>query len=311
MRAHVTSQQRNEARNVSLLQFLTVTSPRSFEIIPGTESCRYTGQSVRTPYGMATYFPDVIAPQNAIDFLMQYLGYDFVHAVKELNRFARDYPDAVMKPKRSDSPRGNSTVSGEPGSDAASAFILPTKTTPPFRRIFGFLTHRGIPYNTVKYMVRHGMLYESAAGHAVFVNQNQDYYEEMSTISYSQFPYYEFASQQPQAFWSIRNSNEAASRICICSTALDAVSLMVLHHNAGISTSTVYASVGKTAYTDAMERLRQEAIHLSCSAFLAGSFPDTMYLPNRDCYGTMKPLTASWSQDLASGLTFSEPHIHS
>ena len=100
---------------------------------------------------------------------MKYLGYSFVEAVIELNRF-RSTTENNAESKLNDSEHMIQTTVSEESNTLptteqdriqtpdAQTLLLPTAANPPYRHIFGFLNARGMEYKHMKKLVFEGLL---------------------------------------------------------------------------------------------------------------------------------------------------------
>ncbi len=308
--AHVSSLQIQHARDVNLLYYLGIRYPKAFQYLPELHVCKYDKrQIVPTQNGNASHLPEKIAMGNPIDFLMRYLEYDFVRAVKELNSFSqKNPPETRTDPKTSvtDAP-----CQADPGLETqASSWKLPTCADPPYRHLFGHMVYRGIPYPVVQRLVRQGFLYQEAkTNNAVFVNRERDLYESFGTLSYSRFPFYECRRSNTNAYWLIQNSQYTPKRVCICSNAIDAVSLLILQQKAGIETPCAYVSIGGSEYLSALDSVLHFAAANSVTPYLALTpeiQKDVLQKRHLKLF-TLCPRSVSWSEDLMNGLDFTDP----
>ena len=312
MRKHVSPQQIQTARCIDLGSYLLAAYPSSFERDPDTDMLRYHADCPIQTATRTCHLDHAVVEGNPIDFLMRYLDYGFVDAVQTLVKFAKCYSDnGGTGTDCAAALCGENAQASVPSSSAGpAAFQLPPRDVPPFRRLFGFLCHKNISYETAKSLVCQNLVYqESIHSNAVFLAKSMNYYEMMGTISYSQTPFFHFQRREDGAYWSTRNSDECPSRICVCLTALDAVCLMELQKQAGITVPTAYTSVGTVDPENAILEIIRNAERISASTILA--------IPEREKNKLRRSTVArtyslsypdvSWTEDLSSGRRFYDP----
>ena len=291
------------ARKVNLADFLVDTFPEAFvrsaEDLNGFQYIegRYVsvnGKNIRPepPYIYA----------NSVDFLMKYLTYDFIDAVRALCRYDMKFHGQAEE---------KTSLVSEEAEDTRHMLILPQKGTFPYRTLFGHMKYRRIPYETVKMLVRENLLYQEMGDRKlVFVNKNRDYYEIMGTVSYCRAPYFYSKSRHCDAFWSVRNMPEKPLRhVCICLNAMEAVSFMTLEQQAGMEISTAYTSVGSQNNLTAMAAICRYADKASAMVFLAMRRDDAEKVMEamEQRFDTFVPQGNSWSDDLMQGRRFTDP----
>ncbi len=232
---YVTKEQIRQARRVSLADFLLEKHPAAVKIV-GSSLCLKANQSLYMKHSIPGYHDFATGEHgNSIDFLTRHLKYSFVDAVKELCGL-REFPQ-------------NNTMT------VRSSFHLPEKAEPPFDRVMTYLTGRGIPPETVMFLIRENLLYQDTLyGNAVFVTPDEDYCEIRGTGSR---PFHGCRKRSPDLFWYLLNDAKPETAY-ICEAAIDAVSLMLIHKAQGITDPTVYVSIGGVANQQTIDRLTKK-----------------------------------------------------
>lgn len=289
MRLFVTQSQIQIARTVSLGMYLQDAFPGAFMPQESSNRVQYNGTPVKAFHGTVDQFPESIGG-NPIDFLMHYLGYDFPHAVKELETFAQRVPEAAL--------------ADPPGSHAA-LFQLPERACPPFRNLFGFLNSRHIPFEMTKSLIRQNLLYQEAkTNRAVFANADGTCCECMKTISYVRFSTVLVMRKTSDAHWSVSVGNSIPEKVYLCENALEAISLMLLHQETDPGMPAAYWSMGDTvASTVAMPLLLaavekgREYGHVPVLA-MRDSLQSKIYACDRKHFVSLCPKNQTWNEDL-------------
>ena len=300
MKAYVNPPQIQLARSVPLAKYLAFVYPESFVIEPFEEQCSYLNHPVSVNQDLFRHFPVEIAG-NPIDFLMKYLGYTFVSAVKELDRFA-------------DSPQGQEVMKGNqdsqvPQGDIPQSLDLPKPLSGQYRQLFGFMNNRKIPFETVKMLVNVKLLYQEAEmNNAVFVSRDSDYMEVMGTVSYRKKPYFRVHRLHEEAHWSVTNGTEAPRHLYICESAMEAVSLMLLQQRAHMNMPAEYVSIGDSQYFHGMHHLACKAKQNEIHPFLAmGNCKINQLHAEMLHIDFVAPKTGKWNSDLVAGYVYEDP----
>lgn len=235
---YVTKEQIRQARRVSLADYLLQRHPAAVKIV-GSSLCLKANQSLYVKFSVPGYHDFSTGEHgNSIDFLMNHLQYSFTDAVKELCSFS-NFPQSNVT---------TTTTVGHP-------FLLPEKADPPFDRVMTYLTERGIPPETVMFLIRENLLYQDALyGNAVFVTPNENYCEIRGTGSR---PFHGCRKKASDLFWYLLN-DEKPETAYICEAAIDAVSLMLIHKAQGIIDPAVYVSIGGVTNQQAIDRLTKK-----------------------------------------------------
>lgn len=241
----VTTEQIQAARRVDLYEYLKNHRPDDV-MIEGNSLRLKADHSVSIRRGYSGYRDfSSGATGNGIDLLVRYFGYDVPQAVAELNGGA---PQVATAPATT-APRDVREIE------------LPAKAES-YRRLFAYLTQeRKIPADVVQRLIDEGLLYQAAGtNNAVFVNRRGDFAELRGTLS--AHPFHGVLKTQPDRFWSFEGSPIAATDVpaaYICESAIDAISLYLIHRRHGADTSAHYCSLGGTANYDTISRIRRHA----------------------------------------------------
>lgn len=212
---------------------------------------------------------------NNIDYLMNFLGYDYQGAVLALINgsgveagYVPVFKHVIPKSKE---------------------IVLPKPLDGRYKNLYAFLLARKIPADVIQILVDKGILYQSAEGNnLVFVSPQGDYCELRGTNSfadrrcrrrtecerycqvergwcgrmdvcpdYKPDPFHGCKKTSPDRFWFFDPEPEkAAERIYICEAAIDAVSLYVIHKKQHMDgNKNVYVSIGGVANQRTINRI--------------------------------------------------------
>lgn len=180
---------------------------------------------------------------NPIDFLMEYLYYDFVEAVLALNNNRSGDPAA---------PAGTEHH-GERGN-----LSLPPPADKPFRQMYAYLKSRGIPTWMTKHLESEGLVYqEKGRNNIVFVTPEKDYCELRGTFTYGERPFHGCLRTSPDRFWYVTASDRKIRKAYICEAAIDAISLLLIHGRSGNQEDAAYISIGGVCNQQAIDRVKK------------------------------------------------------
>lgn len=220
---------------------------------------------------------------NPIDFLTGFLGYSFTDAVAALTKETpgRELP-AEMRMKQA----------------TARAIVLPERADRPFRRVYAYLLSRGIPAGTIRLLEQKELLYQDREhGNAVFVNPEQDCCEIRGTLTYASRPFHGCLKSRPDRFWYFLNTGRKPETAYLCESAIDAVSLAVLHHRSGKKDPSAYISIGGVSNQKTIERVKKRMPSvLAVDNDRAG---DLCRAKNPDM-DHLIPTAKDWNEDLQS-----------
>lgn len=216
---------------------------------------------------------------NNIDYLMNFLGYDYQTAVLALIGEVGTQTDYV--------PVVNPPI------PETKEIALPDPLNGRYKNLYAFLTARKIPADVIQLLIDRGILYQSREGNnIVFVNPQGDYCELRGTNSYADRrcrkrsecsrycpgdhtwcknmdacadykpdPFHGCRKTRPDRFWYFDPEPGKETRhIYICEAAIDAVSLYVIHGKQGrIDGKSVYVSIGGAANQKTIDRISQNS----------------------------------------------------
>lgn len=218
---------------------------------------------------------------NPIDFLTGFLGYSFVDAVSALT-------DGPPSSRASQIPRQE----GAP----TRPITLPESAEKPYRRVYAYLLGRGIPAGMIRLLEERGLLYQDRDhGNAVFVNPERDCCEIRGTLTYASRPFHGCLKTRADRFWYFLDSEEKPGTAYLCESAIDAVSLFLLHKRSGTENAAVYISIGGVSNQKTIERVKSR-IH-SVLAVDNDHAGDLCRERNPDM-GSIIPAAKDWNEDL-------------
>ena len=234
---HVTKEQIRQARRANLADYLLQEYPAGVKIV-GSSLCLRKNPSLYVKKNIPGYHDFSTGEHgNSIDFLTRHLNCSFTDAVKTLCKF-----DCSSQSK--------ATITRAP-------FRLPERDCPPFEQVITYLTGRGIPQETVMFLIQENLLYQDMPyGNAVFVSLDEDYCEIRGTGSR---PFHGCRKKKPDRFWYLLTDPNPETAY-VCEAAIDAVSLMLIHRVQGITDPAVYVSIGGVANQQAIDRLKKKKL---------------------------------------------------
>ena len=125
------------------------------------------------------------------------------------------------------------------------------------RRVYAYLLGRGIPAGMIRLLEERGLLYQDRDhGNAVFVNPERDCCELRGTLTYASRPFHGCLKTRPDRFWYFMGSEEKPGTAYLCESAIDAVSLFLLHKRSGTENAAVYISIGGVSNQKTIERVK-------------------------------------------------------
>ena len=287
MSRFVTSAEKFRACKVDLAAWLLRHHPEAVELKYGSVILR-DNHHVSVKEGYSGYYNFKTGESgNSIDYLMNYLGYDYPTAVEVLNDEHPVLDCQMEKQKRNASYEMMSKSINLP--DAA----------PDCRRVYAYLRTRGIPGDIITMLNRNGLIYESAHHHnAVFVNADRDYCEIRGTNTYAdgrckkspqcndynpsehrwcscmqecnQYKHSSFhgcRKARADRFWYFYKPGETVEKIYVCEAAIDAISLYCLHKRTTSSADAgAYISIGGVSNQQTVDRIKH---HSLCPVIIA------------------------------------------
>ena len=257
---------------------------------------------------------------NNVDYLMNFLGYNYQKAVLALIGESEADNEYV--------PVANPVI------PETKEIILPKPLDGRYKNLYAFLLARKIPTDVIHTLINQGILYQSAEGNnIVFVNPQGDYCELRGTnsyadrrckkrdecarycsgdhswckqmescIDYKPDPFHGCKKTRPDRFWYFDpDPGKLTENIYVCEAAIDAVSLYVIHQKQNKSGKSVYVSIGGVANQKTIERLlrgsKNSAVVLAVDNDEAGQEcrnrnPELPYI---------LPKNKDWNDDLKKG----------
>lgn len=320
MGVSVSKEQYERARSVDLYEFLI----------------RQHGSAIKEQYGSVLLLADqhvsvkrgfhgyrnfrTNETGNNVDYLMNFLGYDYQGAVLALigeSGTTNGYVPVV-----------------NPVVPEAKEITLPRPLDGRYKNLYAFLTARKIPADVIQLLVDRGILYQSAEGNnVVFVNPQGDYCELRGTNSYADRrckkrdecdrfcsgdhtwcirmdscpdykpdPFHGCKKTRADRFWYFDpEPGKLTEHIYVCEAAIDAVSLYVIHLRQNMGGKSVYVSIGGAANQKTIERLTRGSKH---SVVVLAVDNDEAGQECRDRNPELKyilPKNKDWNDDLKKG----------
>lgn len=182
---------------------------------------------------------------NPVDLLTKYLGYPIADAVNALSgRYGRAVPDPAPS-RREEAPSGVGHIR------------LPNAEDGPFRRVYAYLSRRGISPETIRMLINRKLLYQSADhSNCVFVTPERDFAEERGTNTYRPFHAIPEGARH-DGFWYFKPHPGKTDGVVVCEAAIDAISayeLDKLKHRPG---NYVYVSIAGVSKQAAIDRIKK------------------------------------------------------
>ncbi len=176
------------------------------------------------------------AKGNAIDFLMEHLGYTFIQAVKELTKPITPYACSLYD----ELPHITTSK---------AAFTLPEKADNQ-RRMFAYLCKtRGLSASVVQSLLAKGYIYQDLRGNVVF-HSREDWAELHGTLTVGKAYHGIVGGSSPTGCWRFR-VGDAPAAVYICEAAIDAISLALI-----LGASAWYVSIGGAAKQGTIDRIK-------------------------------------------------------
>lgn len=270
----VSKDQYMQACSVDLFEFLVGNHPTAVKVKYGSALLLADDHvSVKRGYhGYRNFRTDENG--NNVDYLMNFLGYDYQGAVLALLGDGETCADYVPVPN--------------PVVPESREIVLPEPLGGRYKNLYAYLTARGIPADVIQLLVDQGILYQSAVGNnVVFVNPQGDYCELRGTNSYADRrcrkrdncgrfcvgehswcermescpdyrpdPFHGCRKTTSDRFWYFDPSpGEPSDHVYVCEAAIDAVSLYVIHQKQNKAGKGVYVSIGGAANQRTIERI--------------------------------------------------------
>ncbi len=325
MSRYVTPEEKYHACTIDLAAWLLRHHSEAVELKYGSVILR-ADHHVSVKEGYSGYYNFKTGESgNCIDYLMNYLGYDYPTAVEALN----EYPASDCSIRSMDKNKESTSVEVR-----SKAINLPDASTDS-RRVYAYLINRCMPAEIITMLMRKGLIYESAVHHnAIFVNHERDYCEIRGTNTYADSrckrstsctdyspsehgwcscmqecndykssSFHGCRKSRADRFWYMRpNNDKPVEKIFICEAAIDAVSLFVLQKQEDVASvdDAVYISIGGVSNQQTIDRIKH---HSLCPVVIAVDTDQA----GEECRIRNPELTAivpdrkDWNEDLRKG----------
>ena len=179
---------------------------------------------------------------NSVEFLVNYLGYDFVRAVLALCGNNSSIIEKIIPEK-------------EFNDKLPPSFPEPSHNG--FKNLFAYLCNRGIPKDIIQSLIDRKLLYQTKEkNNIVFINYERDWGEVRGTYTFGTEKYKGIVkNSRKDGFWWFRTSKDA-SVAYICESAIDAISLYLLHCDEKDPVDAYYISIGGAGKQSAIDRIK-------------------------------------------------------
>lgn len=290
MENNVSKTEVQRARRVPLAWFLNAVLPGELQQVSRGSYRRTLQHAVKVNEGISGFYDWGSGESgNTIDYLIRFLGYSFVDAVRVLCTFA---DNGVVEGIHMSA----DTTKSQP-QIRRSTFAMPEPADESYRQLYAYLTQtRKIPVKVVNRLVRDRLLYQAknkpgCYNNIVFASPERDFYEMRGTNTQRKF--HRSQGKVGNECWYFRGDNYThPNRIYITEGAIDAVSLYVLHPEA----DSMYTAIGGAGKQKALDRLKllQLPIIIATDNDEAGN---DCRMRNPDC-ASIRPRFHDWNDDL-------------
>ncbi|MBR0418323.1 MAG: toprim domain-containing protein [Erysipelotrichaceae bacterium] len=260
---------------------------------------------------------------NNIDYLIRFLGYDYVSAINSLLGADATRGAYGISTRRADNPLI--------AVDARKGITFPEPEYGPYRRLYAYLRQRSIPDSLINELVEKKILYQDTHGNLVFVNPERDMAEIRGTNTYAdarcahmdecaeycagkygwcsrshncdkykKSSFHGSRKASPDRFWYYQPFRKKAEIVYVCEAAIDAISLYVIHRKQNKNCdNAVYVSINGVANQKAIERISSRIrTVLAVDNDAAG---EECRKRNPDLEALI-PSMKDWNEDLMKGL---------
>lgn len=279
------------ARKADLYSFM-LSRHRNEVVIEGDSLRLRDDHSVSIKRGYSGYLDfSTGAHGNSLDFLQNYLNYDFQEAVTALTgaKATRPLPQQAPAPT------------------AAASARAWTGPPPPvqgqYRNLFAYLTKtRQLPAPIVQRLISDKILYQEAQYNSIiFTNPQRTFYEVRGTSTGKPFHQVQFRPDSPTAFWWFKSNDmyAAASAAYVCEAAIDAISLYCIHQVAGQRDNALYCGIGGVANQQRIDAIKAGAAATKCQVVIAvdnDEAGEKCRQRNNDCPYIL-PRLKDWNED--------------
>jgi len=254
--AYVTNDQIAAARELALLTYLQRYMPEELVKAGGGTYSTRSHDSLKISNGKWYWWSRKIGGVSALDYLVKVLGFPLPVAVAHIYDCAgRTLPAPVRprgNPQRTLPTAANASPRASPArmQDDGKTLVLP-EAYPNNRRVFAYLSSRGIDGEIISFCIEHRMLYEDAVHHnAVFVGYDGKiprYGFARSTLSCSTFMR-ELTGSEKRFCFQIPARKKDANMVCVFESAIDALSFASILKQDGVDWRMAhYLSLGGAA----------------------------------------------------------------
>lgn len=291
---HYVKEDIEKARHTNLYNYLYQNHLSSFTVEGGSLRLRKNHSISIAPNYVGFYDFATRESGDAIQFLMDYMGYTFQEAVGSLLKADNIVLSSIERKKEV-------SILEEP-----REIQLPQKAEGSPTRVIAYLLGRGISMSIIVNLLNQGLLYQSAGtNNCVFVNYEKDYFEQRGTITKEylkegQEPFRQVKRTLKSNFWYVTHENitfDEAEKILVCEAAIDAISLhQILIEYMKSKEKYACASIGGVANQETINRLVStgKEVVLAVDNDKAGSFcrKTNSNLPY------LLPVSKDWNEEL-------------
>ena len=210
---YYSKEQIEQARQVDLLSYLQRHDPGELVYVSHGTYCTKSHDSLKISNGKWCWWSRNIGGSTALDYLVKVCGYKLPEAVGMILN------EQLLLPSR---------PIPEPPPKVHSDFQLPQRHSDN-RRVFAYLSARGIDAEIIRHCIQSGQLYEDAKRHnCVFVgfkNGTAKYASLRGTLSHSTFVGEVSGSDKRYSFCVPLKANKRGS-VCVFESAIDALSYL-------------------------------------------------------------------------------------
>ena len=330
--AHFTEEQKKKARTTDLYAFLINRHPEDFIREPNQLRFKQN-KSICIHKGWAAY-KDFSSGEsgNPIDFLVRHMGYGIVDAVLALCGCG-DVPagPGLAVPQKEACPGGQDSGAGAAGKDS----IFPERQPGSFRRLYAYLSSRGISGGTIDLLVNDMYIYEDTRGNIIFedilfnwgeirgtnafaekrcrhregcggfcISEHQWCSRMGSCGRYMKTPFHGILKgSAPDGLWCFIPGEPKGPRTAyVCEAGIDAISLYELHRLDGADTNGFYMSIGGAGKQAAIDRLLRDYKKVSVTLAVDNDGAGDECRKRNPALGSIVPLHKDWNEDLMARL---------
>ncbi len=250
--AYVTTAQIAAAREMDLLTYLQRYMPEELVKASGNTYSTRSHDSLKISNGKWYWWSQKMGGVSALDYLIKVRGASFPDAVEHLLN-CMDAPIFARTCQRSGilcKPSAAAAACPRASPESKKELVLP-EAYHNNRRVFTYLSSRGIDGEIINFCIAHRMLYEDAAHHnAVFIGydgKTPRYGFVRSTLSRSTFMQ-ELTGSEKRFCFQIPAREQSANMVCVFESAIDALSFASILKHDGVNWRMAhYLSLGGAA----------------------------------------------------------------